>query len=191
MSEFFGDYFIDAVKDNNHILVNKLLESNNNYDIQKAMMIACSYGYNTILSLLIRKGGNVNMHNNHLLTLAIMSKNYETVTILFENNIILKKHVFIISYCLNNIKMFRHILKYIDVIPILKDIFVICEEKNNYRMTVELIRRNHININRYNNISVMIANNMINNIISIYTKLLYRINKKINHESHNIISFIF
>lgn len=191
MSEFFGDYFIDAVKDNNHIIVSKLLESNNNYDINKAMMIACSYGYNTILLLLIRKGGNVNMHNNHLLTLAMMSKNYETITILFENNIILKKHIFIISYCLNNIKMFRHILKYIDIKPILCDIFIICEEKDNYRMVVELLRRNHININQYNNISVVIANNMINNIISIYTKLLHRINKKIYNETSNIISFIF
>ena len=65
MSEFFGDYFIDTVKDNNMIVVSKLLESNNNYDINnydinpiydinKAMMIACSYGYNTILLLLIR-----------------------------------------------------------------------------------------------------------------------------------------
>jgi hypothetical protein len=156
MSEFFGDYFIDAVKDNNMIVVSKLLGSNNNYDINnydinnydinKAMMIACSYGYNTILLLLIRKGGDINMYNNHLLTLAIMNKNYETVTILFENNIIIKKHMFIISYCLNNICMFRHILKYIDVIPILRDIFIMCEEKDNYRMTVELLRRNHINI---------------------------------------------
>jgi ankyrin repeat protein len=115
MSEFFGDYFIDAVKDNNMIVVSKLLESNNIYDINpiydinKAMMIACSYGYNIILLLLIRKGGDINMHNNHLLTLAIMNKNYETISILFDNNIIIKKHMFIISYCLNNINMFRYI----------------------------------------------------------------------------------
>jgi len=189
------DYFINSVKDNNIILLNTIFANNSiniNYDNNKAIMIACSYGYSDILKILIKKGANVNIHNGHLLTLAIMSKNYDCVTLLFENNIIITKYNFILSYCNNNINMFRHLMKYIDMNNIMNIILELSIEKNNSRMLVELINRKKIMICNYNkNYMILRAKNYIDNINSIYIKLLYRINKKINFESYNIISFIF
>jgi ankyrin repeat protein len=193
MSEFYNDdYFIECVKDNNIIKIKKILENDPSmvsYDNNRALMIACSYGYYDIVELLVKYGGNVNIHNGHLLTLAMMSKNYETVTLLFNNNIKISKYNFILSYSLNNIKMFRHLLKFINIDNIINMILELSIEKNNNRMIIEIIKHKKI---FKNNILFIQAKKHIDNINSIYNKLLLRINKKsYNTINMNIIQFIW
>lgn len=193
MSEFYcDDYFIECVKDNNIIIVKEILEKNPSmvtYDNNKAIMIACSYGYYEIAKVLIKYNANVNIHDGHLLTLAIMSKNYDLVTLLFNNNIMISKYNFILSYSLNNIKMFRHLLKFINIESIMSIILEICMEKNNNRMIIEIIK--HKKIYKKNYLFIQ-AKKHIDTINNIYNKLLLRINNKsYDMINMNIIQFIW
>lgn len=193
MSEFYcDDYFIECVKDNNIIIVKEILKNDPNmvsYDNNRALMISCSYGYHDIVELLIKYGGNINIHDGHLLTLAIMSKNPDVVTLLLSNNIMISKYNFILSYLLNNIKMFRHLLKFINIDTIIDRVLEISMEKNNNRMIIEIIK--HKKIYKKNYIFIQ-ANKYINNINSIYNKLLLRINNKSYDTINiNIIQFIW
>jgi hypothetical protein len=193
MSEFYSDdYFIECVKDNNIIIVKEILEKNPSmvsYDNNRALMISCSYGYHDIILELIKHGGNINIHDGHLLILAIMSKNYDAVTVLFNNNIMISKYNFILSYSLNNIKMFRHLLKFININNIMNMILEISMEKNNNRMIIEIIKHKKIYKNNYLFIQ---AKKYIDNINIIYNKLLLSIsNKSYDMINHNIIQFIW
>ena len=193
MSEFYSDdYFIECVKDNNIITIKEILKKDPSivsYDNNKALMISCSYGYYDIVMELIKYGGNVNIHNGHLLTLAIMSKSYDVVSLLFNNNIIITNYNFILCYSLNNIKMFRHLLKFININNIMSMIIELSIEKNNNRMIIEIIKHKKIYKNNYLFIQ---AKKYIDNMNSIYNKLLLRVNNKLYDTiNHNIIQFIW
>ena len=192
MSCIYIDYFIESIKENNIIVASQLLKSNLTHDIDKAMLIACSYGYCEILQLLIRNGGNINMKEGHLMTLAIISKHSNIVELLFKNGFIIRKYHLFFSTVFSSLKMFRTIIQFINVEEHLDIIISLSVDKNNYRMLSEIINRKY-NYTQYKNHSAIIRATLYNDILYyIYNKLLYRINNSTyNTINNNIISFIF
>jgi ankyrin repeat protein len=191
----FNDYFIECVKENDINYVKRIMSAPGfdiEYDNNKAIMIACSYGYYDMLKLLIKHKAPINIYDGHLLILAIMSKNCDCVKLLLDNGIIIKKYNFLFSNIFSNLKMFQTVIPFINLERYLPQIIEISQYKNNYRMLVEIINRKY-NYSKYNNSnSIIIAKDYINKMNIIYNKLLLKINKSLyNVININIISFIF
>lgn len=188
------EYFIVCVKNNNLNTIKQLIENKSNditFDDNKALLLSCAYGYTDILLLLIKNNVNINIHDGHLLNIALSGNNKDIVEILLSNNIIIKRKNLILALAINKLHFFRILIKYIVIDDYIQSILDISFERNNNRIIVELIKRGY-NYNTYkNNYSIIRANKYIENLNNIYKKLLNRINKKLYNEiNHIIISYL-